>query len=89
MAKKPTVKINQSALKKAAQKAVKSMSGDLTRSLNGLIPTYQGRPLDEVKTAVQRAWSRNSGGGSITDPELTKFAEEIVAGRRVEVRAKS
>ncbi|MEW2266879.1 hypothetical protein [Streptomyces sp. NPDC047868] len=91
---KPRVKIKfderglKKAVQKAAEKTARGMASDLTRALNGLTPTYQGRPLDEVKQAVQSTWKRHSGGGSITDPELTEFAEKIASGGRVEVRAK-
>ncbi|MEU5323023.1 hypothetical protein AB0G67_40665 [Streptomyces sp. NPDC021056] len=87
---KPRVKvtINKGALQKVARQATRDLASKLTRALNALTPQYQGRPLDEVKRAVQQTWARNSGGGSITDPELTEFAEKIAAGGRVEVRAK-
>ncbi|MEU1908345.1 hypothetical protein [Streptomyces hygroscopicus] len=41
--------------------------------------------MDEVKAAVQQVWARQTGGGTITDPELTQFAEQIAAGGRVSV----
>lgn len=92
MARTPKIKIDKRALKKAvdkaAQQAGRGIVSDLTRALNALTPTYQGRPLDEVKQAVQSTWAKHSPGGSITDPELTQFAEEIASGGRVEVRAK-
>lgn len=91
---KPRVKIKfddralKKAVKQAAEKTARSMASDLTRALNALTAQYEGRPVDEVKTAVQSTWKRHSGGGSITDPELTEFAEKIASGGRVEVRAK-
>ena len=92
MARNAKIKIDRRGLKKAvekaAEKAGRSIASDLTRALNGLTATYQGRPLEEVKQAVQSTWAKHSAGGSITDPELTQFAEEIAAGGRVEVRAK-
>ncbi|MFJ8657432.1 hypothetical protein ACIRNU_34480 [Streptomyces rochei] len=62
------------------------MARDLTTALNGLRTQYQGKPIEDVKAAVQSTWSKHTGGGSITDPELTQFAEQIQAGGRVEVR---
>lgn len=91
MAKKNSFKleIDDKALQKIAEKAAREMAAKLTRALNGLTPRYEGKPLDEVKKAVQSTWARNSGeGGSISDPELTAFAEQIQAGGRVEVNAK-
>lgn len=81
-------KFDDKAIKKAAAAAVRKMAADLTRELNALSPQYKGKPLSEVKQAVQTAWRRGSGGGSITDPELTRFAEQIAAGGRVTVQMK-
>jgi hypothetical protein len=79
---------NKGAIDRVAREAVRNMAADLTRGLNALVATHEGRPVDEVKIAVQRVWKDRSGGGSISDPELTQFAEEIAAGRGVTVRAK-
>lgn len=90
MAKRSKVKleIDDKALKKVAAKAAKDLAAKLTRELNALTSRYERKPLDEVKAAVQSTWARHAGkGGSITDPELTQFAEQIQAGGRVEVKA--
>ncbi|MEV5451554.1 hypothetical protein [Streptomyces sp. NPDC052535] len=78
--------LDERALQKVANEAVAKMARDLTAALNGLKSKYQGAPIDDVKAAVQAEWSKHSGGGSITDPELTQFAEQIQQGGRVEVR---
>ncbi|WP_435606528.1 hypothetical protein [Streptomyces ardesiacus] len=78
--------LDERALQKVANEAVAKMARDLTAALNGLKSKYQGAPIEDVKSAVQAAWSKHSGGGSITDPELTQFAEQIQQGGRVEVR---
>lgn len=80
--------INERALKKIANDKVSQMTRDLTTALNALTSRHQGKPIDEVKRAIQDVWSRKTGGGSITDPELTQFAEQIAAGGRVTVRMK-
>ncbi|MET8571803.1 hypothetical protein [Streptomyces sp. NPDC004783] len=77
---------DENAFKKAAQQGVAKMARTLTTALNGLKTQYQGKSIDEVKKAVQTTWSKHTGGGSITDPELTAFAEQIQQGGRVEVR---
>ncbi|MFJ9799809.1 hypothetical protein [Streptomyces sp. NPDC101145] len=79
---------NKRAFEKIANDAVAKMARNLTTALNGLKTRYQGAPIEEVKAAVQKVWSRHSGGGTISDPELTAFAEQIQAGGRVEVRLK-
>ncbi|MFF1444100.1 hypothetical protein [Streptomyces sp. NPDC058295] len=76
------------ALKKAVADGVRKMASDLTKGLNALTAQYQGRPLAEIKPQIQRVWAKHSGGGKVTDPELTQFAEQIQAGGRVEVRMK-
>jgi hypothetical protein len=76
------------AIKKAADDAVRQMAADLTRALNALTPRCQGKPLGEIKAEINRVWARQTNGGSITDPELTKFAEQIRDGGRIEVRMK-
>jgi hypothetical protein len=79
--------IDEKALQKVANDAARTLAANLSRELNALKPQFEGKPLDEVKMAVQRTWARHSGGGSITDPELTEFAEAIQAGDQVNVNA--
>lgn len=81
-------KFDDRALKKAFNEGVRKMASDLTRGLNGLTAQYRGKPVEEIKPQIQRVWAKHSGGGSITDPELTEFAEQIQAGGRVTVRLK-
>ncbi|GHC37269.1 MULTISPECIES: hypothetical protein [Streptomyces rochei group] len=77
---------DEGAFRKAARDGVAKMARTLTTALNGLKTQYQGKPIEDVKAAVQSTWSKHTGGGSITDPELTQFAEQIQQGGRVEVR---
>ncbi|MGW8955852.1 hypothetical protein [Streptomyces sp. NPDC055709] len=80
-------KFDKSAARRLVQKRTEELAQKLTRDLNALVPTHQGRPVDEVKEAIRSVWTRSTGGGSITDPELTQFAESIAGGQRVAVRA--
>jgi hypothetical protein len=80
-------KFDKSAIRRVANKAVADMAAKLARDLNALIPSHEGRPLDEVKRAVQDVWRRGSGGGEISDPELSQFAEAIASGQQVTVRS--
>jgi hypothetical protein len=77
---------DESAIQKAVNQGVQKMASDLTRALSGLTAQYQGRPLEEIKPEIQRVWAKHTGGGSVTDPELTRFAEQIQAGGEVVVR---
>lgn len=81
-------KFDDRALKKMVDQGVQKMADDLTRALNGLTSRYRGRPLDEIKPEIQRVWAKQTGGGSITDPELTAFAQQIHDGGRVVVKLK-
>ncbi|WP_371099878.1 hypothetical protein [Streptomyces sp. PU_AKi4] len=86
MAKSGGFKFDDRAMKKLVNQGVQKMASDLTSALNALTGRYQGKPVEEIKPEIQRVWAKHSGGGSITDPELTQFAEQIQAGGRVEVR---
>ena len=44
---------------------------------------YSGKPVQDVKTALQERWAAASDGASIRDPELTGAATAISNGKRV------
>jgi hypothetical protein len=54
--------------------------------LNGMSSQYKGRSADTIKPELQRKWARVAGG-SITDPELTQYAEQIAAGGHFNIKA--
>jgi hypothetical protein len=78
-------KFDERALRRAVQPAIDKMARDMTREMNQLSARYAGRPVAEIKPALQRLFGRD--GGSITDPELTEYAEAISAGTRIEFKA--
>jgi len=82
---------NEKALEKAAGKAaqpvVERLARDLTAMLQGMAGEFEGRPVEEIKPVLQARWARTTSGGSITDPELSQYAEAIAVGRSIEVRA--
>jgi hypothetical protein len=47
---------------------------------------YAGCPVDEIKPVLARQWPDCTGGGSITDPDLTRYASVISQGRRIVLR---
>ncbi len=63
------------------QDAAAQVSRQVTGQLDGQRTQYAGRPLHESKAALQRTMRGN--GGSITDPELTQYAERIQANTRI------
>jgi hypothetical protein len=44
---------------------------------------YSGKPVDEVKAALEERWTSANEGTSITDPELIGAATAISNGKRV------
>lgn len=86
MAKKPKVTLKMTdqrrverQLSKQAEPALRMMGrARIAEELNGLVPEFQGRRVDEVKAAVVSRLA--SIGVAITDPELTQYAEGIAAG---------
>ena len=64
--------------KKIVPQVQQSMREKIASILNGMVPEFRGKPVDVVKTAVA---ARLGGiGVTITDPELTQYAEEITQG---------
>lgn len=73
-------KINEAALTRAVARAVQSIAEDETRQMDQLVADYAGH-LDDVKMAIVALFKRD--GGSISDPELTKYAEMVQRGQRI------
>lgn len=71
-------------LKQAANDGVRKVANNYQRLLDDLASTHVGRPLEEVKAALQAGWRRL--GGELTDPELTRFAQLIKDGERIVFR---
>lgn len=78
---KSTFKFDERAFNKLVQDATAKVSRQMTEQLDGLRAQYAGRPLPEIKAALQRTMRGN--GGSTTDPELTQYAELIQANTRI------
>ena len=53
--------------------------------MDQLVADYTGHDLGEIKRAIVAMFKRD--GGSITDPELTKYAEMVQSGQRIVFRA--
>ncbi|MFE6520860.1 hypothetical protein [Streptomyces sp. NPDC057794] len=68
------------AVKKEASKALRPVARDLEKMLNGMSSEFEGRPVEEIKPVLAQRWAKTTPGGSITDPELTQYAERIAAG---------
>lgn len=73
-------------LEKAVRPALKDIASDYQKMFDSLSRRYKGRPVSEIKPVLRREWSRV--GGSISDPELTEYANHISEGTRVQLRVK-
>lgn len=73
-------------LEKAVRPALKDIASDYQKMFDSLSRRYKGRPVSEIKPVLRREWSRV--GGSISDPELTEYANHISEGTRIQMRVK-
>jgi hypothetical protein len=74
----------EKAFKKVASDAFDQRAREMQQTMDRLGRELKGQPLGTAKTRLQREWQRM--GGSITDPELTQYAEALVAGTRLEFK---
>lgn len=65
--------------------AVQAVQARLQPALDRLHEQYTGRPVEEIRGPLSEAW-RAALDGSITDPELTTYAEAISSGHRIVLR---
>lgn len=71
-------------LNKMVQGAMHDIAADYQKMFDRIGRQYKGRPVSEIKPALQREWSRI--GGSITDPELTDYATLISEGTNIKMQ---
>jgi hypothetical protein len=58
----------------------------IQQALDDIYRTHEGKPVDEVKLALQHRWATNGEGWELTDPHLSAYAEVISEGRRIEMQ---
>jgi len=73
------------AICKDVEAYVQGLSREMTRDFDRLHARYAGRPVDEIKPALKRVWEK--GGGTISEPELTGYAQMISEGTKIEFQA--
>lgn len=76
---------NEDAFRQIAEEAVTNVAAEQTRDLERLRAQYAGRPVEEIKPALQALFA--GYGGSITDPELSDWAQLISDNTRIEMTA--
>ncbi|GEP49158.1 hypothetical protein FVP74_07470 [Microbacterium saccharophilum] len=74
---------NEDAFRKIAEEAVTNVAAEQTRDLERLRKQYAGRPVAEIKPALQALFAAYDG--SITDPELSDWAQLISDNTRIEM----
>lgn len=75
------ITINQHALNKVVQDGVARMAAQQTADLEQLRLHYAGQPAEAIKPALQQLFA--GYGGSITDPELSEWAQLISDNTRI------
>lgn len=76
--------LNENALRQMVDESVAKLAADQTRDLDQLRHQYAGHPIDEIKPALQRLFE--GYGGSITEPELSDWAQLIADNTRIEMK---
>lgn len=74
-------------LQRTAQPQIQGIADQIQQLLDRLGQQYEGQPVETIKPVLQAEWSRVNGG-SITDPELSEWAQHISDGRRIEMRTR-
>ena len=75
---------DRAAFDHAVNKGVRKVASTYQRLLDDLAVSQAGKPLEEVKAALLSGWRHI--GGELTDPELTRFAQLLGDGHRIELR---
>lgn len=77
--------MNQSGFQDLEKNLKRDITKDMQEFFDKLSRRYKGKPVSQVKQALSREWKRELGG-SITDPELTNYAEVISGGGKIAVK---
>lgn len=72
------------AVGKQIDAAVKDISAERNADMKRLDAEFGGKPVEVIMPALRRAFQRD--GGSLTEPELTKYAEAIRDGVQIRFR---
>lgn len=62
-------------IEKQARGALQDETRRIQRQMDQFTAQYAGLPVAQIKPALKQMWERD--GGSLTDPELTEYAEII------------
>lgn len=73
------------AFKRIAQEAVQRVAAQQTADLEQLRQQYTGQPVEAIRPALQQLFARYDG--SISEPELSEWAQMIHDGTRIQMTA--
>lgn len=79
------MQFNMAAIEREIQRGVDDLVRKQSRDLERLGNQYKGKPVATIKPALQRLFA--GYGGSITDPELTEWAQMISDGTRITLKS--
>lgn len=85
MAKNFEIKMNAKGLKDVEKQITRDLKKEMQAFFDKFARSHKGQPVEQVKRALAQAWKRELGG-SITDPELTDYANVISEGRKITVK---
>lgn len=72
-------------IRRMAQGHVDKLAKEGTRAADRVLASHGGQPVEIVKPILQREMKR--AGFTITDPELTRYAQQISGGGRVIIQS--
>ncbi|SDZ45332.1 hypothetical protein SAMN05216554_3998 [Herbiconiux ginsengi] len=73
----------RSLIENEAQAAINELAARQTGELDELRQHFTGHPIEEIKPALQELFAKD--GGSITEPELSDWAQLISDGTRIQM----
>jgi hypothetical protein len=73
-------------LMRAVDGGMHQLAHDFQRAIDGLRSAYEGKPVEQIRPALQQAWANVNDGAQITEPHLTEYAEAIRIGRPIEIK---
>lgn len=74
---------NEEGMRSVAEEAVRDIAAQQTQDLERLRQQYTGQPIEAIRPALQQLFA--GYGGSITEPDLSDWAQLIHDGTRIEM----
>jgi hypothetical protein len=71
-----------------AQRALARFNAVMQPILDRIRTRYAGRPVDEVREELRRAWGANAGR-ALPEPQLSEWSTRLAAGERINLAALS